>query len=1401
MTFKSYSQTTPNGLENIIVEKYYISTVADSLQADKEAIANGKPTGALPVGSVTYRLYADLLPGWKVVNVYSDRYQRQFTSFKTTTSFYNNPVRVGYPGNSINKNDIHNNLLALNSYITIGAVAKNYAGIPKNDDTTIDNNITVSNNPFNVLLNTDAAMGEPLTVKDGLTPGITNIFQFYDDAVFDPDSTNTCICGKSYSIQQGQYGANTDAPDPIANKVLLAQATTNGIFSYFLNLHISNGSENQNYAAFPVNERSIPSLTNQHGTIPPTVSFNFPDDSSIFEANDPNFQVYVESSDSDGFIRTVELYADSILIGTEKNIVGSGSSFTYSSDGGMHTFYAVATDNDGNKSSSAPLHVTFVPKPNGLQKIEVEKYYISNKADEAAADQESIAAGQPISALPEGSVTYRIYADMLPGYKLSTVYGTPNNHPLLFSTSTKFYNNPAGAMTPIHSKADLKNKLLALDSYITINYVSTTDLGIPKNEDDLLDNNISTDDNPSGILLNNDASTAIPLILKDGMISGTIQPISTYNIPAFSETAFGNTTTENNFTITNGYYSARNSTSQENGSNRVLIAQVTTDGELHYELNLSIRSSTGKEEIYEARPSDYKKRWIPSLRNYDNCNEAPILKVYPAYRDNYQVGDHVSFYAESNSCEDASSVDFYEDGKLIGTDNSTNPFELNYIPTKGKHLIKAIGHYTNPARDITSAPVYIQVYDKIIPPTSEIKSPAYGSTFNAGDLVTINVDAKDADGTVAFVEFFVDNISIGVDYTAPYSATYFATSGKHDLRAKATDNDGNAQLSGSGYIIVPFNNPNTYEIKNVKGSCSENSFNLPIVAIDRVDNIIGYDIVLNYDKNKVKPTGNFNFANDLITPNYASYISSVNDSTGTIKIALFINQNAPGYARFYGKGELGSIEFTKLNFKQNDVAFFSTSSFKESYFTSNQEKPVTPGEYKEIKNTTFTGSLKFWEDNSPIKYKYDDPTKYLITNIYTSDTNCIISNLASPVDINGNFSVNAENKKNVLINRDIAQYTDVQPVINGFDASFVYKILIDDPSFVPNIYQAIALDVNMDGAITSGDLTQLLRRSVGNQQEFIQKWNYNENGTSNGKPSKDWLFVDNTLLANPAYHLSTNFPASDGIGYSKESVPTVPDCLPIPISVQNDCETYDSAAFTGILLGDIDGNYKTINADGKIKKTLKSTAVVYLDLDKTITNEDYLDVPVSISASEKITSLDFRLKFNDQALNYVSVNPTSAAIIKSDAYLSPTDNTLRYSCFSQAEGIKIDEPVVSIRFTKTANTIGTSDFMDYVAYLDGQEVTMQLKGAVTTGISNILTDETNVFAYPSPASNVLYVTSMQQATVEIIDLQGRLITSATGYANEKLTINTELIANGTYLLKVYNNHFVSTQRIIINNNQ
>ena len=191
-----------------------------------------------------------------------------------------------------------------------------------------------------------------------------------------------------------------------------------------------------------------------------------------------------------------------------------------------------------------------------------------------------------------------------------------------------------------------------------------------------------------------------------------------------------------------------------------------------------------------------------------------------------------------------------------------------------------------------------------------------------------------------------------------------------------------------------------------------------------------------------------------------------------------------------------------------------------------------------------TGSLKFWLDNSPIAYDANSPDNYLITDIYGVDSTCSNPSAAIQPDLNGQFKYTNSNGSSLQIERDILPSTNVQSVINGLDITLANKVLVNDVSFVPTIYQTIALDVNADGVISAGDVSQINQRSVKTISEFKQKWNYNNNGLSNGQLSKDWLFVDNLLLASPAYQLSSSYPLNDHMGYSKSKVPVVRFCLP-----------------------------------------------------------------------------------------------------------------------------------------------------------------------------------------------------------------------------------------------------------------
>src|SRR3954469_18554018 len=78
----------------------------------------------------------------------------------------------------------------------------------------------------------------------------------------------------------------------------------------------------------------------------------------------------------------------------------------------------------------------------GLENLVVEKYYVSNAADQAAA------VGNSANPLPVGSVTYRIYVDMAAGYKFQAAFGN-STHTLTMTTTTQFYNNTdRGDMVP-----------------------------------------------------------------------------------------------------------------------------------------------------------------------------------------------------------------------------------------------------------------------------------------------------------------------------------------------------------------------------------------------------------------------------------------------------------------------------------------------------------------------------------------------------------------------------------------------------------------------------------------------------------------------------------------------------------------------------------------------------------------------------------------------------------------------------------------------------------------------------------------------------------------------------------------------------------------------------------------
>ncbi len=201
-------------LENVIVEKYYVADSSDCADTTY---------GILIQGSITYRIFIDMKPGYSLQLVYGDKNHELF--IKTSTVFFNNTYLEAMTGYNINSKDINKNTVALDSWITMGAASKIHTGILLSEDKD------------------GSVLTRPAFARaDGLTNGVFPTLKSFNlDLNFFKDKKDA----KVFSTNNGGWAAlgGGGAKGPTeSNRVLIAQLTTNGTLSFELNIQIGTPS-------------------------------------------------------------------------------------------------------------------------------------------------------------------------------------------------------------------------------------------------------------------------------------------------------------------------------------------------------------------------------------------------------------------------------------------------------------------------------------------------------------------------------------------------------------------------------------------------------------------------------------------------------------------------------------------------------------------------------------------------------------------------------------------------------------------------------------------------------------------------------------------------------------------------------------------------------------------------------------------------------------------------------------------------------------------------------------------------------------------------------------------------------------------------------------------------------
>lgn len=223
------------------------------------------------------------------------------------------------------------------------------------------------------------------------------------------------------------------------------------------------------------------------------------------------------------------------------------------------------------------------PDPAGFQGLIVEPYYVADSVDASDTDGSS--------ELVEGAVTYRVFVDLKPGYKLITVGGF-TNHPITFNTSTTLFNNDdrgeawGGSINDIH----LNKNTTAIDSWLAMGAASDAHWGVLKTAD--------TDGSVVGGANNDGGSTGTPLLTnttplmgialtdQDGLDASSVPPLvaSVGQAPNMFDPAGSSSYSNDNFA-----WSVLGGTTGPDTANRILIGQFTTDGQLQLCFNLWVR--------------------------------------------------------------------------------------------------------------------------------------------------------------------------------------------------------------------------------------------------------------------------------------------------------------------------------------------------------------------------------------------------------------------------------------------------------------------------------------------------------------------------------------------------------------------------------------------------------------------------------------------------------------------------------------------------------------------------------------------------------------------------------------------------------------------------------------------
>ena len=266
----------------------------------------------------------------------------------------------------------------------------------------------------------------------------------------------------------------------------------------------------------------------------------------------------------------------------------------------------------------------------------------------------------------------------------------------------------------------------------------------------------------------------------------------------------------------------------------------------------------------------------------------------------------------------APAMDFYQNGYLFKTVTSA-PFEYTFnITVPGNYEFYAVARVSSLV--YTSAPVAVTVLANA-PPAVTLTAPATGSTINVGNSVTIKANASDPDDQIDTVKFLVNGQVLSTSSAYPYTATWKPTAeGIYTLTAIVKDSQGS--VSGNQTTSSPIY--------------------IRVAALTSSSGTANYGADSIYAGTYAGGSENGKFTAINIGGRNAAYIGY--STTGTAKTYLYngLTVDSSGSfssgtaitGRFNDTGISGTLDSSRLSYI-GPIAFANGTTFASGYYTGN----------------------------------------------------------------------------------------------------------------------------------------------------------------------------------------------------------------------------------------------------------------------------------------------------------------------------------------------------------------------------------------------------------------------------------------------------------------------------------